>query len=197
MDDVRYISNPSSGKTGYHLAKAAMSHGAHVIFITGKSPYLPFGAEIINVTSASDMMREVKNNFKRADIIAGAAAVGDFTPERIKGKIKRGGKEGITLELKPTEDIMAWAGKNKGKKTIVGYSAESGSDLGGAKRKIKSKNLDMIVYNDISKEGLGFDSDENEITIMDKKGRTVFSGRDSKEKLAGIIMDLIFKKAGK
>lgn len=194
---MRYISNPSSGKTGYHLANSAMFSGAHVIFITGKSSYLPEGAEIIQVTSASDMFEQVRSNFKRADIVIGAAAVGDFTPEKQKGKIKREGREKITLQLTPTEDIMAWAGKNKGKKILVGYAAQAGREQDEARRKIKSKNLDMIVFNDISKKGLGFDSDENEITMLDKKGRVLYEGKDSKEKLADTIIQLIFGKLKK
>jgi phosphopantothenoylcysteine decarboxylase/phosphopantothenate--cysteine ligase len=174
-----------------------MELGARVIFITGKSSFMPEGAEIINVTSAAEMAQKFKENFNRADIAIGAAAVGDFTPERKKGKLKRESGKTLSLELKPTEDIMAWAGKHKGKKTLVGYAAQSGTSLKEAKHKIISKNLDMIVYNDISKEGLGFDSDDNEIIIMDKKGRALFSGRDSKEKLSGIIMGLVFEKAGK
>ena len=136
------------------------------------------------------MMEKFRENYKRADIVIGAAAVGDFTADKAKGKIKREGGAGFTLRLKPTEDIMAWAGKNKGKKILVGYSAQSGTGLDEAKRKIKSKNLDMIVYNDISKEGAGFGSDNNEIKVIDKKGKVLFEGTDSKENLAGIILKL-------
>lgn len=155
---------------------------------------MPHDVEIIEVTSALEMMEKFKENFKRADIIIGAAAVGDFTIKKTKGKIKREGQKNLLLELKPTEDIMAWAGKNKGKKILVGYSAQSGNDLSEAKRKMKSKNLDMIIFNDISKKDTGFDSDENEIIIIGKKGKSIYEGRQSKEKLAGIIMELIYRK---
>ncbi|MEI7542446.1 MAG: phosphopantothenoylcysteine decarboxylase [bacterium] len=191
---MRFISNPSSGKTGYYLANAALSLGLNVIFLSGKSAYMPQGAEIIEVTSALEMMEKFKENFKRADIIIGAAAVGDFTLQRRKGKIKREGQKNLLIELKPTEDIMAWAGKNKGKKMLVGYSAQSGKDLSETKRKMKSKNLDMIVFNDISKKDVGFGSDENEIIIIGKQGKALYEGRQSKEKLAEIIMELIYRK---
>lgn len=174
-----------------------MELGARVIFITGKSAYIPAGAEVYNVTSASEMEKKFKEKFYEADIAIGAAAVGDFTPERKKGKIKRDGSGALTLELKPTADIMAWAGKNKAGRFLAGYAAQSGEGLEDARKKIKAKNLDMIVYNDISKKGLGFDSNDNEVTVMDKKGSVIYSGRESKEKLAGIIMGLVFEKAEK
>lgn len=139
-------------------------------------------------------MEKVRENFKRADIVIGAAAVGDFTAPKTKGKIKREGSNGITLHLEPTEDIMAWAGRNKGKKILVGYSAQSGTGLDEAKRKIKSKNLDMIVYNDIGKEGLGFESDNNDIKVLGRTGAVLYEGKDSKENLAAVIMGLIEKR---
>jgi phosphopantothenoylcysteine decarboxylase / phosphopantothenate---cysteine ligase len=137
------------------------------------------------------MFEKFMENFKRADIVIGAAAVGDFTPVRQKGKIKRQGSKAISLLLNPTQDIMAWAGKHKGKKVLVGYAAQSGSNRDEALRKIKDKNLDFIVYNDITAKNSGFGSDDNEIAIIDNKAHVVYEGRESKEKLAQIIVNLV------
>jgi phosphopantothenoylcysteine decarboxylase / phosphopantothenate---cysteine ligase len=197
IDDVRFISNPSSGKTGYYLAGEAKARGAKVIFITGKTALVP-GADVIeHVVSAADMLGKVKKYAKDADIIIGAAAVGDFTVKKVKGKIARRNPKpetqnpNLTLELHPTVDILAELGKTKGKKFIAGFSAEAGSDKIRAKNKMKAKKLDMVILNDIGKKGLGFESDENEITIIDKKGRDVFTGKGTKQKLASAIMDAI------
>lgn len=197
IDDVRFISNPSSGKTGYHIANEAKSRGAKVIFITGTANFLPAADVTEQVVSAADMLEKTKKHAKEADIIIGAAAVGDFTVAKVKGKIKRGarkpeaGVKKINLELNPTVDILAEIGKTKGKKFVVGFSAEAGADKARSKEKIISKKLDMIVFNDISKKGLGFESDDNEITIINKKGRDVFSGRGNKQELASAIMDAV------
>lgn len=144
---------------------------------------------LAETVSAQDMYGAVMKYKNQADVIIGAAAVGDFTMERAKGKIKSGG--GIALNLKPTKDIMEAAGKNKGKKILIGFSAESSANPESAPGKIKKKNLDYIVFNDISKKGAGFESDANEITVLDKKGRVVFKAKGSKEELAGRIIQLI------
>ncbi|PKL91980.1 MAG: bifunctional phosphopantothenoylcysteine decarboxylase/phosphopantothenate--cysteine ligase CoaBC [Candidatus Goldiibacteriota bacterium HGW-Goldbacteria-1] len=194
IDDVRFISNPSSGKTGYYLAQEAKTRGAKVIFITGKTSYIPGADKIVEVLSASDMMDAVKENLKETDIVIGAAAVGDYTVPRHKGKMKRG--EGLEIKLTPTEDIIAWAAANKGKKFIAGFSAESEGGEKRAVEKMKRKKLNMIVFNDISKEGRGFESDDNAITIFTKNGKKVFSGGGTKQELASVIIDSIIKAGG-
>ncbi|HPN63870.1 MAG TPA: bifunctional phosphopantothenoylcysteine decarboxylase/phosphopantothenate--cysteine ligase CoaBC [Candidatus Goldiibacteriota bacterium] len=194
IDDVRFISNPSSGKTGYYLAMEAKQRGASVIFITGKTSYMPAADKTVEVVSASEMMKAVKDNIKEADIVIGAAAVGDYSVQRRKGKMKR--SEGVELKLTPTEDIIAWAAANKGKKFIAGFSAES---EGGEKRAVEKmirKKLDMTVFNDISKEGRGFESDDNQISIFAGKGRKVFTGSGTKQELASEIIDNIIKAGG-
>ena len=190
IDNIRFISNPSSGKTGYFLAKEAMARGAKVIFITGKSNYIPDASIVENVESAEDMFDKVRKYYKQADVIIGAAAVGDFTPVKtVKGKISR--KDDLKLELKPTKDIIAETGKEKGKRLLIGFAAEADDSLEKVKEKIKNKNLDLIVFNNISKKDIGFDSDINEIKILDKKAKVLFSGKDTKENLASIIIDKI------
>jgi phosphopantothenoylcysteine decarboxylase/phosphopantothenate--cysteine ligase len=197
IDDVRFISNPSSGKTGYYLAREARSRGARVIFITGKTNYMPEADVVENAVSAADMLEKTMKRVKDADIIIGAAAVGDFTVEKVKGKIERGtrnverGAGNLKLQLTPTIDIMAEIGKKKGKKFLAGFSAEAGASLERTRQKISSKNLDMAIFNDITKKGGGFESDNNEIEILDKKGKTLFRGQGTKESLASVILDKI------
>jgi phosphopantothenoylcysteine decarboxylase / phosphopantothenate---cysteine ligase len=192
IDDVRFISNPSSGKTGYHLANEAIARGYSVIFITGKSSHVPGGATVIEVVSAGDMYDAVMKNYKKADVVIGAAAVGDFTVKKTKGKIKR--KENLPLLLTPTKDILAAIGKKKGRRLLIGYSAESGPKIKRAAEKMRAKNLEMMIFNDISKKGMGFESDNNEITIINKKGMELFRGKGTKKELAASIFDLIERK---
>lgn len=197
IDDVRFISNPSSGKTGYYLAAEAKARGAKVVFVTGKTAFIPEADIVEHVVSAADMFLQAKKYAKKADVIIGAAAVGDFTARKVKGKIERGARNAergiktMNLELTSTVDILAEIGKAKGKKIIVGFSAEAGANTVRAKEKIKTKNLDLVVFNDISKKGSGFESDENEITVINKKGRVVFSGKGTKQNLAAAVLDAV------
>lgn len=194
IDDVRFISNPSSGKTGYFLAREAGARGAKVIFITGPAGLMPDADITEKVLSASDMLAAALKHAKKADIIIGAAAVGDFTVKKTKGKIGRQpgtDNRKVLIELTPTVDIMAEIGKTKGKKFLVGFSAEAGPHIERTKQKIRAKNLDMAVFNDITKKGAGFGSDENEIMILDGRGREIYKGRDTKENLAAVILDKV------
>jgi phosphopantothenoylcysteine decarboxylase/phosphopantothenate--cysteine ligase len=175
----------------------AVSRGHEVIFITGESPYIPEGALVEKVVSAGEMMEKVKKHFNKADIIIGAAAVGDFTVEKKAGKIKRIPGGGMSLNLTPTEDIIGWAGNRKGKKKVIGFAAESGDLKHEAVRKLKSKKLDMIVFNDVSKKDSGFSSDNNEITVISGSGRILYSGSGPKKNLAAVIINLIENGAKK
>ncbi len=168
----------------------AQNRGAKVIFITGESGLAPETAEVIRVRSADDMLKAALKNSERADIVIGAAAVGDFTVIRTKGKIKRG-KAGLVLRLLPTTDILAEISEKKGGRIMVGFSAESGFDKKRAIAKLKKKKLDLVVLNDISRPGLGFASDENEIAVFDRRGRKVLEKRGSKQELACAIIDKI------
>jgi len=170
-----------------------MSRGYKTIFITGPSSFIPLADIVVKVESAAEMNTAVKNHLKTADVVIGAAAVGDFYPERFGGKIDR--KEPMTLKLRPTEDIIGFAGKNKGKRIIAGYSAEMGKNFKRAVEKMKRKKIDIMVVNDISKKEAGFESDFNEITIINRRGRAVFSGKGTKEELASRVFDVI-EKAG-
>jgi phosphopantothenoylcysteine decarboxylase / phosphopantothenate---cysteine ligase len=140
------------------------------------------------VVSAEDMRRQAMRHLKKADVIIGAAAVGDYTVKKIKGKMKR--KEGLTLKLTPTTDIMRQAGRIKGSRLLIGFAAESGRGLKRAMEKMKSKNLDMVVYNDISKKGAGFGADNNEITVIGSRGRVLLRAKGTKKTLAAKIISL-------
>jgi phosphopantothenoylcysteine decarboxylase/phosphopantothenate--cysteine ligase len=189
IDDVRYITNFSSGKTGYFLAKEAKNRGADVIFITGKTNYLPDVDIIEKIESASEMLEKAKKFYKKADIIISVAAIADFTVDKIKGKIQR--RKTMTLKLKPTQDVLAFLGKNKKNKILVGFAAEAGENIDRAKEKIKKKNLDFIVLNDILNKKYGFESDFNKIKIIKKDGSIIYEGSERKEKLGEIIFDFI------
>lgn len=152
--------------------------------------FVPEGAVVVKAVSAGDMMKAVKKYFNKADIIIGAAAVGDFTAKKADGKIKRLSTGGLDLKLEPTADIIAWAGKHKGKRTVMGFAAEAGDLKQEARRKLRSKNLDFIVFNDVTRKDAGFNSDNNEITVISAGGRVVYEGRGSKKELAETIIDI-------
>jgi phosphopantothenoylcysteine decarboxylase/phosphopantothenate--cysteine ligase len=194
LDPVRFLSNRSSGKMGYALAGEALRRGARVILISGPtSLYPPLGAELRPVETAADMAREVKKNLSRADVLIMAAAVADFRPaERSKQKIKK--KEAPpVLNLVPTEDILASLDRPGGrsKKVIIGFAAETVDVVANASRKLREKKLDLIVANDVSRKGIGFDSDFNQVVIIDRNGATVESPTASKREISRFVMDRV------
>lgn len=169
IDPVRYISNYSSGKMGLALAKSAQTMGAEVVFITTKDFDVPF--KKVLVKSAQDMQDAINEEFKTANYIIMAAAVADYrVKEYSEQKIKKGDNDSITLELIKNPDILANLCKNKTSQTIVGFCAESENLTENAKAKIEKKGCDYLVANDISRKDIGFNSDENEVTIFDSNG---------------------------
>ncbi|MDA8214703.1 MAG: bifunctional phosphopantothenoylcysteine decarboxylase/phosphopantothenate--cysteine ligase CoaBC [Nitrospiraceae bacterium] len=169
IDPVRYISNRSSGKMGYAIAKIAKRRGADVTLISGPVAIKPpDGVDVINVETANEMHAAVMDNISRFSIFVMSAAVADFMPAESKGrKIEK--KEGLSLDLIKTGDILEDAGRLKNKPFIVGFAAETGQRLDRARKKLVDKNIDVIVFNDVSKKGSGFDVDTNEVVIIDKK----------------------------
>ncbi len=169
IDPIRYISNRSSGKMGYSLAKIAKMRGADVTIISGPvSIDLPFDIKIISVETANEMFNAVMDNIGSSSIFIMAAAVADFMPESTqKIKIEKG--ELSTLNLVKTRDILEEVSSIKSDRPyIVGFSAETGKRLDRARKKLLNKNIDMIVFNDVTKAGSGFDVDTNEVVILDK-----------------------------
>jgi phosphopantothenoylcysteine decarboxylase / phosphopantothenate---cysteine ligase len=197
IDPVRCITNRSSGKMGYAIAKIARRRGADVVLVSGRTALPPPRIDVptITVTTAAEMREAVMEHFTRATVVIKAAAVADYrcatqNCQKIK---KRHGEEGITLDLSRNPDILAELGATKGKRIIVGFAAESNDLIEHATEKLQKKNLDMIVANDITQSGIGFASDDNEVTLIDSTGRTRHVPRLSKDEVANIILDAIKK----
>lgn len=166
IDPVRYLSNRSSGRMGYALAEAALRRGARVTLITGPTSLTPPGAaQVTRVESAEEMRQAVLKLLPEASIVIKTAAVSDYRPKAAaQQKIKRTGP--MTLELEPTADILAEISRHRKSQVIVGFAAETQNALENARKKLASKSLDAIVVNDVSREGVGFDSDRNAVTII-------------------------------
>lgn len=192
LDPVRFIGNASSGKMGYALAEAASSRGAKVRLISALTSLpKPKGLEIINVTTACQMMDKVLKNFKSSDVLIMTSAVGDFRAAKVE-KQKRGrGKGGWDVKLIPNPDILVEVGKIKKNKLTVGFSIETKNHVQKAKEKLKKKKLDLIVANDINTKDSGFESDTNKATFIDKKGNIEKLPLLSKRELADKILDKI------
>lgn len=192
LDDVRYIGNRSSGKMGYAVAAEAVRRGARVILVSGPSTLAaPAGAELVRVRSADQMNTAVQRHATEADVVVMAAAVADYMPaRRASGKIEK--SEGpFGLELVRTPDILANLGKARGaspRPVLVGFAAESGDPVERGRQKLLRKGADLIVANDISTEGLGFDADMNAASIIDRSSVEAFAP-GLKSALAARILD--------
>ena len=189
LDPVRYITNHSSGKMGYAVAKAAKAMGAEVELISGiTSLDLPYGVNTFFAESAEDMYNLVTDRADNADIIVMAAAVADYTPEtKSEQKIKKSDEE-MVLRLGRTKDILAYVGEHKRKdQVLIGFSMETENLLENSRKKLTKKNADMIVANSISSEGTGFGVDTNAAVLITKSDETE-TGIIPKEKLAKIIL---------
>ena len=171
IDPVRYISNHSSGKMGYALAQAAVLAGASVTLVSGPvNLFVPELVELKPVVSAEEMFAEVRAHLPTCDLFIGCAAVADYTATKVsEQKIKKDAAE-MQLSLTKTPDIISWVASQKKRPFVVGFAAESENLEEYAARKLKRKNLDMICANDISSKRTGFNSDHNEILILDKDG---------------------------
>lgn len=204
IDPVRYISNYSSGKMGFALAKSAYYMGAEVVLITTKAFEAPF--KIVKVKSALDMQEAVNSEFDTSDYVIMAAAVADYrVKERSEQKMKKENNDKLTLKLVKNPDILAELCKHKraphpdplpkGARendcVIVGFCAESENLLENAKAKIEKKGCDFLVANDISRKDIGFGVDENEVTILDKNGNTTKLEKASKVRIARKIWERI------
>ena len=166
IDPVRYLTNRSSGRMGYALAEAALRRGARVLLISGPTSLAAAGAaELTRVESAEEMRDAVVRLLPESTIVIKTAAVSDYRPRAAASqKIKRSGP--MTLDLEPTPDILAEVARQKGSRLIIGFAAETQNALENARKKLSAKGLDAIVVNDVSQEGIGFDSDRNAVTII-------------------------------
>lgn len=192
IDPVRYISNNSSGKQGYALATAAVEAGARVTLVTGPvSIDPPERAEVIKVESADDMLTAVMDCVHDADIFIGVAAVADYRPVTAsEQKIKKSGDDNLTLELTQNPDILKEVGHIEGGPFTVGFAAETEKLIDHGKEKLGKKNVDMIVANNVGDAEIGFNSDDNETTVITQSGCDALP-RMSKDALARKLIEMI------
>jgi phosphopantothenoylcysteine decarboxylase / phosphopantothenate---cysteine ligase len=192
LDPVRFITNLSSGKMGYALARIAHRRGAEVTLITGPSNQpLPHVHKVIHVRTAQEMYKAVLENFRRSSIIIKAAAVADYCPAiRAKEKIKKNSGP-LSLKLTRNPDIISEICKIKGDRIIVGFAMETQNLLANAREKLKIKNMDLIVANSLREEGAGFRTDTNVITIIDKSGKVQSLPKMTKVEAAEEILNRI------
>jgi phosphopantothenoylcysteine decarboxylase/phosphopantothenate--cysteine ligase len=190
LDPVRYLSNRSSGKMGYALARAGLRRGAEVLLISGPTEIdPPAGAHVISVTTAAEMRQAVLEEFPKSTAVIMAAAVTDYRPvDFANQKIKRG-KGPIELRLEPNPDILKEIGARKNGKLLVGFAAETEELIANAGKKLREKNLDMIVANNVTEAGAGFDVDTNVATILDRTGAVRSLPLMSKAALAEEVLD--------
>jgi len=197
FDPARLLSNRSSGKMGYALARAAKRRGARVVLVSGPCAInRPPGVEMVNVMSAQEMHDAVMAQYENADIVVMAAAVSDYRPGKaMKQKMKKGGKS-IDLQLVPNPDILQELGRRKKKAKsplLIGFAAESREHVEEGRRKLKEKNLDLIVINDIIGKDTGFGVDTNQVSIIDRDYQLEKLPLLSKEDCADMILDKVVK----
>jgi phosphopantothenoylcysteine decarboxylase/phosphopantothenate--cysteine ligase len=194
LDPVRYLSNRSSGKMGYALAQAAIDRGARTILISGPvSLNPPPGAEVIHVRTAAEMRDAVFANLEPATVVIKCAAVADFRPSaESKKKIKKTSAR-LSLELDPTPDILAELGRRRGDRLLIGFAAETENLEQEARRKLETKNCDMIVANLVGQSETGFESDLNEVALLLRTGEFIPLPRASKREIADSILSQILK----
>ena len=199
IDPVRFIGNHSSGKMGYAIAEAFAARGAKVFLISGPVSVgtRSAGVEVINVTSAAEMFDACEDLIDSMNVAVFNAAVSDFTPvETSSKKVKRGSDE-WTIKLKPTKDIAAEMGKKKGDEQIfVGFALETDHEVEHARSKLKKKNLDLMVLNSLREEGVGFGTDTNRVTMIDRSGNTDEFELKLKSQVAADLVDRVVKMMG-
>jgi phosphopantothenoylcysteine decarboxylase/phosphopantothenate--cysteine ligase len=188
LDPVRFISNRSSGKMGYGLARAAVRRGARVTLVSGPTSLpAPAGAAFVPVQTAEEMREAVLAHLASATVVVKAAAVGDYRAARASAtKIK--GKRDVTLELTPNPDILAEVAARRTGAFIVGFAAETHDVVAYAKAKLADKGIDLLVANDVSRAGIGFDADDNEVLLVDRWGGEHALPRMAKDRVADAIL---------
>lgn len=197
IDPVRYLSNRSSGKMGYALAEAAQRRGAKVTLVSGPvSIAAPSGVVLVQVETADQMHAAVMENLSHNAIVIKAAAVADFAPQTVADrKIKKSpGNDAMTISLRKNRDILAAVAAATPRPFIVAFAAETDSVEINAREKLRSKSADLIVANDVSDHGIGFDSDENEVLVLGRDGTSTKIERASKLVVANRILDLVVER---
>jgi len=191
IDPVRFITNPSSGKMGYALAKVARRRGAEVVLVSGPTslPVPRSDIQLISVKTAEEMRKAVFAHLKDCSVVIKAAAVSDYRPKEIsRAKLKKTALSS-SLELERTRDILREIGEKKGKRILIGFAAETEDLVSNARKKLKEKNLDLIVVNDVKKPGAGFTSETNQVKFLYPSGEVKDLPMMSKEEVAQVILD--------
>jgi phosphopantothenoylcysteine decarboxylase / phosphopantothenate---cysteine ligase len=192
IDPVRHISNRSSGKTGFALAEAARRRGARVVLVTGPTHLeAPAGVTCIRIQTALEMRQAVLDHYEEADVVIKTAAVADFRPKFVaQDKVKKDVAD-LSIALERNPDILAELGQRKGQRVLVGFAAETQDLLANAAQKVRHKQLDLIIANDISDPSLGFASDDNRVHILDAAGQIEELPTMAKARLADYILDRV------
>jgi len=194
IDPVRYLSNRSSGKMGHAVATAALRRGAEVVLISGPTALKPPpGAVYVPVQTAEEMREAALQHLGAASVVIKAAAVADYRVERPSPtKIKSGGKrEGLSLDLVPNPDILKELAQKKGGAFLVGFAAETNDVRAHAAEKLRAKGVDLLVANDVSQQGIGFEADDNQVVLLDRWGGTLELPRMTKIQVAHAILDRV------
>ena len=193
IDPMRYITNRSTGKMGYSIAKEAIERGADVTLITGPTNLTPPQnlKKLIKIESANDMYEAVLENLEENDVVIKSAAVADYKPKNYSNKKIKKSDDDLFIQLDRNKDIAQEIGKIKNNKILVGFAAETNDLIENASLKIKKKNLDFIVANDLTKEGAGFGVDTNIVKIIDKNGNITEYPKMKKDEVANVILDKI------
>ena len=193
IDPVRYVTNRSSGKMGYALAEAAVEAGAQVTLVSGPVNIKPpASCNLVSVETAQEMYDAVVHHVRGKDFYIGTAAVADYSPAKVEGsKIKKdGNNESLVLEMKENQDILKTVSDMKDRPYVVGFAAETEDLLKNARKKLEKKKIDLIIANDVSNKDIGFDSEENEVTLITSSEELLLD-RDSKKKISKKILEFI------
>ena len=192
LDAVRFLSNPSSGRMGYAIAAEAAARGARVTLVSGPADIdPPAGVALVRVTTAEEMLAACRRAFRGARIFVATAAVSDFRPKRrARGKVKKDAAA-LQVELERTPDVLATLAANKGPRFVVGFAAETDEVIAYARRKLRRKNLDLIVANDVGKPRRGFGAEDNLVHLIGPRGPVVDAGPAPKSEIAAAVWDRI------
>lgn len=193
IDPVRFITNRSSGKMGYSLVEAALESGANVTLISGPvNIETPSNCNFVSIKTAKEMYDAVMHHISGMDVYIGTAAVSDYSPAKASdSKIKKDGSNSpVILELKENQDILKSVSELEQRPYVVGFAAETNDLIKNAEKKLSNKNLDLIIANDVSNKEIGFDSDDNEVTLITEKEKYLIE-RQNKRKVSKKIIDFI------
>ncbi|MCM1991058.1 bifunctional phosphopantothenoylcysteine decarboxylase/phosphopantothenate--cysteine ligase CoaBC [Oceanirhabdus seepicola] len=192
IDPVRYITNHSSGKMGFEIAKEARDRGAEVTLVSGPTSLKnPFGVNVIEVETNKEMFEAVMSNQSESDIIIKSAAVSDYKPREYSTQKIKKSEDTLTIEFEKDRDILKELGRRKKHQILIGFAAESEDLINNAEKKIEKKNLDYIIVNDISREDIGFKSNENEAVLISKNKKCTELGKCTKREMAFKIFECI------